>query len=178
MVIVVRSVIGIRARFGANAENGGIRVRRKELEEPMASAATTKKNKEIVSRFAEEFVNKQDVDSLAEFVSEDFVDYTPFGQTTGRDALLATTKELKAAFPDFAVVLEEIVGEGDTVAVRMTQRGTHKGEFMGFEPTGKSFEIEAMGFLRVKDGKITERRVRPDVLGIMQQLGFAEQPTA
>ena len=79
---------------------------------------------------------------------------------------------MDAAFPDFTITPEEIVTEGDTVAVRMTQRGTHEGTFMGFEPTGKSFEIEAMAFLRLEDGKIVERRTRPDLFGLLRQLGL------
>lgn len=144
----------------------------------MASAATTNENKEIVRRFAEEFVNEGDYETVEEFLAEDIVDYTPLGETTGREAVLETTKELRTAFPDFVVSPQEIVAEGDTVAVRMTQWGTHEGTFMGTEPTGKSFEIEAMAFLRLEDGKIVERRVRPDVLGMIQQLGIEELPTA
>lgn len=144
----------------------------------MASATTTKENKEIVRRFADEFVNKHNYDTLEEFLADDIVDYTPLGATTGRDAVLATTKELRTAFPDFAVTPHEIIAEGDTVAVRMTQRGTHEGVFMGNEPTGNSFEIEAMAFLRLENGKIVERRVRPDLMGLMQQLGLMEPPTA
>lgn len=60
----------------------------------------------------------------------------------------------------------------------MTQRGTHEGVIMGKRPTGNSFEIEAMAFLRLEDGKIVERRVRPDVLGMLRQLGLKGLPTA
>ena len=144
----------------------------------MASSSTTKENREIVRQFAEEFVNEGNYDSVEKFLAENIVDYTPLGETTGREAVVETTKELRAAFPDFAVTPKEIITEGDTVAVRMTQRGTHEGVFMGNEPTGNSFEIEAMAFLRLEDGKIVERRVRPDILGMLRQLGLEEQPTA
>lgn len=144
----------------------------------MATTSTTTENKEIVRRFAREFVNERNYETVEEFLAEDIVDSTPFGETTGRDAVVETTKELSAAFPDFAVTPEEIVAEDDTVAVRMTQRGTHEGVFMGCEPTGNTFEIEAMGFLRLEDGKIVERQIRPDVVGLLRQLGITELPTA
>ena len=147
-------------------------------EETMAAASATKENKEIVRRFAEEFVNGGNDDTAEEFLADDVVDSTPLGETTGRDAVVETMAEVRTAFPDFAVTLDEIVAEGDTVAVRMTQRGTHEGVFMGNEPTGNSFEIEAMGFLRLEGGKIAERRARVDVLGMVRQLGLTELPTA
>lgn len=143
----------------------------------MASASTTKENKEIARRFAQEFVNESNYDTGEEFLAEDIVDYTPLGETTGRDAVVETTKELRTAFPDFVVTPEDIVAEGNTVAIRMIQRGTHEGVFMGNEPTGNSFEIEAMAFLRLEGGKIVERRVRPDVLGLLRQLGIEGRPT-
>lgn len=133
-------------------------------------------NKEIVRRFAEEFINEGKYDTAEEFLAEDVADYTPLGETIGRDAVVETVKEIRTAFPDFVLSPKEIISEGDTVAVWMTQRGTHEGTFMGIEPTGRSFEIEAMAFLRLEDGKIVERRGRPDLLGLLQQLGRKELP--
>lgn len=144
----------------------------------MASASTARENKEIARRFANEFVNKSNYDTAEEFLAEDIVDDTPLGETVGRDAVVDTTTELRKSFPDFVVTPEAVVAEGDTVAVRMTQRGTHEGAFMGNEPTGNAFNIEAMAFLRLVEGKIAERRVRPDMLGLLRQLELAELPTA
>jgi steroid delta-isomerase-like uncharacterized protein len=129
-------------------------------------------NSEIVRRFTSEFLNERNYDTAEEFLAEDVADHTPLGDTIGRDEVVETAKTMDAAFPDFTITPEEIVTEGDTVAVRMTQRGTHEGTFMGFEPTGKSFEIEAMAFLRLEDGKIVERRTRPDLFGLLRQLGL------
>lgn len=144
----------------------------------MASSSATQENKDIVRRFASEFVNESNYDTAAEFLAEDVVDFTPLGETTGRDAVVETTRQLRTAFPDFVVDLEEIIAEGDTVGVRMTQRGTHEGTFMGNEPTGRSFEIEAMALLRLEGGTIVERRVCPDVLGMLRQLGIESLPAA
>lgn len=58
----------------------------------------------------------------------------------------------------------------------MTQRGTHGGAFMGIEPTGDAFEIDAIGFARLEDGKIVERWGRPDLQGLFRQLGLTELP--
>ncbi|MEA5389127.1 ester cyclase [Haloarculaceae archaeon H-GB11] len=53
----------------------------------------------------------------------------------------------------------------------MTERGTHDGEFMGMEPTGKEYEIQTTAFLHLEDGKVAEWWIQPDTLGFIQQLG-------
>jgi steroid delta-isomerase-like uncharacterized protein len=133
-------------------------------------------NKEIVRRFAVEFINEGNYATAEELLAEDIADHTPLGETTGRESVVDTLKTVRTAFPDFVVTLQAIVSEHDTVAVRMTQRGTHQGTFMGIEPTGNTFEIEAMVFVRLEDGMIVERWSRPDVLGLLRQLGMTELP--
>jgi steroid delta-isomerase-like uncharacterized protein len=133
-------------------------------------------NKEIVRRFAEEFLNEGRYETCEELVAEDVVDHTPYGEATGREAIVETMETVRAAFPDFVLIPREIIAEEDTVAVRMTQRGTHEGTFMGVKPTRKSFEIQAMGFVRIEDGKIVERWGVPDLFSLFQQLGQKELP--
>lgn len=71
----------------------------------------------------------------------------------------------------------DIVAEGDTVALRYAARMTHKGEFLGIEPTGKIIDATGMAFLRFEDGKRKEDWFLDDSLGILQQLGVVELPT-
>ena len=66
---------------------------------------------------------------------------------------------------------EEIIAEGDNVAVRFTARGTHRGEFAGAAPTGKPVTVEHVVIYRVANGQIVNYRLYWDTLGFMQQLG-------
>jgi predicted ester cyclase len=70
----------------------------------------------------------------------------------------------------------DLIDEADTVAMRVTLRGTHEGEFAGIAPTGKAFEVGNTVVTRIEDGRIVERWVRPDALGLMRQLGVVELP--
>jgi steroid delta-isomerase-like uncharacterized protein len=140
----------------------------------LSVTTTPEETEQIVHRFMDEVVNKGNYNVIDELVAEDLRDHTPFGKTRGSDAMRETTLLIHTAFPDFSVTPHEVVTDGDTAAVRMTQRGTHEGEFMGFEPTGRTFETEAMAFVHVADGQITERWVQPDMLGLMQQLGVVD----
>jgi steroid delta-isomerase-like uncharacterized protein len=75
------------------------------------------------------------------------------------------------AFPDIQFTTEDMIAEGDTVAVRRTFRGTHKGSLMGIPPTGKQVTTTMMTFNRIANGKIVEGWNNVDDLGLLQQLG-------
>jgi predicted ester cyclase len=83
---------------------------------------------------------------------------------------------LWGAFPDVQVTIEELVGEGETVAFRVTVRGTHRGEFMGVAPSGNEVTIGVHNFYRFRGGKVVERWTNPDMLGLMVQIGAVPAP--
>lgn len=78
---------------------------------------------------------------------------------------------MKAAFPGYQLAADDMVAEGDKVAVRVTVTGTHKGELAGIPPTGKTVSASGMLIYRIAGGKIVEHWMVFDDLGVMQQLG-------
>jgi len=78
---------------------------------------------------------------------------------------------MRSGFPDIQWTLEEMVAEGDKVAVRYTMRGTHQGVFLGVQPTGKPIVVQAINFYRLVDNQIIEEYGQPDMLGLLQQIG-------
>ena len=68
-------------------------------------------------------------------------------------------------------ILKIYVAEGDKVAIRVTWRGTHKGEFMGIAPTGNKIEMTNTLIFRIAVGKLAENWATIDELRLMQQLG-------
>lgn len=77
----------------------------------------------------------------------------------------------EAAFPRYHLVADDMVAEGDKVAVRTTFKGTHMGELMGIPPTGKEVIMPVFLFYRIAGGKIVEHWINVDQLSLMQQLG-------
>ena len=133
--------------------------------------------KRIARRVPEEIANERRIDLVDEVYAADCVEHGPFGMDAeGRDAVRAQLEAFLDAFPDFEATVEDVVAEEETVAMRVTLRGTHEGELMGIEPTGESFEVRNTVFTRIEDGKIAERWVLPDTLGMLQQLGVVESP--
>jgi steroid delta-isomerase-like uncharacterized protein len=68
--------------------------------------------------------------------------------------------------------VEEIVAEGATVAVRYIETGTFKAPAFGHQPTGKSYELVAMEFFEIRDGKIKRRWGARDSASQLRQLGI------
>lgn len=62
----------------------------------------------------------------------------------------------REGFPDLRFEIEDIVSDGDRVAVRARLRGTNLGPWRNREPTGLSIDVEHMFFLRFQDGHLTE----------------------
>ncbi|WP_323191264.1 ester cyclase [Halostella sp. PRR32] len=81
-----------------------------------------------------------------------------------------------SAFSDATLAVEEMVADGDSVAVRYTATGTYDGEFMGVEPTGTDVEIVGFEINWLADGRIVESWGLFDTFGVMQQLGVVDPP--
>src|SRR3712207_6368835 len=56
----------------------------------------------------------------------------------GVEAMKTFATEFRRAFPDFHDSIDIQIAEGDMVATRFTSRGTHRGAFMGVEPTNRA----------------------------------------
>jgi steroid delta-isomerase-like uncharacterized protein len=131
------------------------------------------KNEDVAYQLFEAH-NRQDIEKMGQLVSSSNNNYSfhlpgmPPMDWNGHKQLLAA---LFNAFPDFYHKLEDVVAEGDRVAVRFTITATHRGEFQGIPPTGKQISIGGTDFLTIVGGKITEEWVSVDMMGWMQQLG-------
>ena len=129
-------------------------------------------NKATITRFIEEVLNLEKLDRVDHLVLPDFVELDPFpGQPPGRDGLKAVVALFRSAFPDMHWVIEEMIGEGDKVASRFSWTGTHRGEFMGVQPTGKRVVVTGMVIDRLVGGKMADSRIRMDTMSLMRQLG-------
>ena len=80
------------------------------------------------------------------------------------------------AFPDLRIKIEDIVGEDETVAWRLSVSGTHKAEFRGVAPTGRKVTFTAQYVFHFRNGKIVERWTNLDRLGVLIQLGAVPAP--
>ncbi len=134
-------------------------------------------NKALVRRYAEEVLNRRNLDLLDEIFAPDFVQYgADPDQVSGVEDLKQFFVMLRSGFPDFQVTIEDLLAEGDKVVLHFTFQGTHQGEFTSIGPTGKQVTMTGIDIFRIADGKIVELWNQEDVLGMMQQLGAIPEP--
>jgi len=129
-------------------------------------------NKQIIHRFTEEVLNQGSMATLEEVCAADLLNHNPPPGLPGtREGLKMFVMGQRASFPDMQVMIEDVIAEGDKVALRFVARGTHQGPFAGVPPTGKQVSVAGINIYRLADDKIVEAWAERDTLGMLQQLG-------
>ena len=125
-------------------------------------------NKAQTMKIVDQGWNKGNMDALDELIADDYGN-----QSTGetREDWKQRVHTVRAAFPDWQMTVEEMLGEGDKVVTRFRAQGTHLGPFRGIPATGKKIEVTGIAIDRVVDGKRVESWVQWDMLGLLEQLG-------
>lgn len=132
---------------------------------------STDKNKAVVRHFIEEVFVKGKVAAVDELAAVDFVPHSWASVKPGIDNLKQAVTRVSSGLSDVRMTIEDMIAEGDKVAVRLTAHAVHKGDFMGMPATGKSYTISEIHIVRVFDGNVVEHWRDADMLGMLQQLG-------
>ena len=106
-----------------------------------------------------------------EALAPDFVDRSHPEFSPGPASIKQAVADFRAAFPDALVTIEQMICEGDMIALRLVLRGTHQATFAGFPPTGKKVVLPGVDFIRVANGKLVELWNYSDTLNWVLQLG-------
>ena len=100
------------------------------------------------------------------FTSHDWPDDFPTGPRAFREYYGA----IRTAVPDARYEVDDLIAEGDRVAVRWRLLGTHEGVFDGIAPTGRSITLKGIAIYRVEGGMLMERWVVSDLHGLLEEL--------
>jgi steroid delta-isomerase-like uncharacterized protein len=87
------------------------------------------------------------------------------------------------AFPDYTLVVKNRVVSEDQIATELVFSGTHSGPLhLGpgdpIPSTGRKFAAQGAYFARVRNGRIVEVHMHPDMAGFLMQLGLIPTPDA
>src|SRR3954447_9715625 len=116
---------------------------------------SVEENKAVVRRYLEEIINGANYDIADEIIAPDYINHTAGGGIgSGRAGYVQGLRALHAAFPDWHVTIEEMIGECDVVVDRFTLRATHTGSANGIPATGRRIEALGMHMWRVMEGKL------------------------
>jgi steroid delta-isomerase-like uncharacterized protein len=116
-----------------------------------------------------------DVDAVPDFYAADHtVDFPDEpGRLSDRAELAAYVGDLHDSFTDLSVSVDELVGDGDSVAVRFTATGVLDSEHMGIPPTGEAVSVPGVAFVTVGDERIEETWLSLDRFSALRQTDAA-----
>ena len=75
------------------------------------------------------------------------------------------------AFPDLVFTTEDLLIDGDRVALLSRLSGSHAGEFFGMAPTHRRIDVACAFIYRLEDGLIAHERRILDFTGVLVQVG-------
>jgi predicted ester cyclase len=127
----------------------------------------------LVIRWMEELWQRGRAEGVDELHAPEFVDRSSAGRPPDREGYKQGIRELYAAFPDFVAEVEDllVVAARGEVVVRWSGTGTHRGRFLGVEPTGRRVTFRGIELLRFDGAWIAERWGEWDALDLLAQLG-------
>ena len=135
-------------------------------------------NEALVRRFFEEFCNDRRAEVADELIASDYVSHGPQAPPAEGPDGVRQGVGLYQDSVDGHWTVQEMFSAGDRVVARWLGTGTHRGELMGIDPTGKPISVEAISVFRVENGKIAEEWTVWDALGLLQQVGAVPAPAA
>ena len=137
------------------------------------TSTTVEQNKAVIRRIFEEIINQGNLDLADELLTPDTDVHVPFEDPgDGPQALKKIVGGLREGFPDLHLEIDELIGEGDMVAVawHSTQQ-THLGAYRGLPPTGRPGSISGIDMMRLENGRVSMFSMHLDELGAVRQMG-------
>jgi predicted ester cyclase len=113
-------------------------------------------NSALARRFIDEVWNNKRSEAVRELLDPKAVGHLEGFEVRGPEGFLPAWASLLGAFPDLRVIIQDIVAQGDSVAVRWTASGMHTGPHLGIAPSMKLVAFRGITWLRFSEGKIVE----------------------
>lgn len=165
----------LKSAFGAGAGLALARSPQRAAAQAPASAAQAERNKAVVLRYKKAQGTAEDAAVAKEVLAPGYKRTRAGIQHLANNArdqgFPSPGPNLRAAIPDRADVIEDVIADGDQVGLLFRVTGTHLGNFYGIPPTGKKIDIYEAAIFRLADGKITEAWFMADEAGLLKQLG-------
>jgi predicted ester cyclase len=129
----------------------------------------SEKNKTAIRRLIDEFWNAKNSSVIDELFAPDAVIYDAGVSlpNLGKEFFTA----IRSVFSDIQLTADDMVAEGDKVALCWTSRGTHRCELQGISPTNRQVTVTGITIYRFAGDRIVEEWNNADMFGMLRQLG-------
>ncbi|ASC72935.1 hypothetical protein XM38_038950 [Halomicronema hongdechloris C2206] len=126
-------------------------------------------SKAVVRQYVEAF-NRGDLDALKSLLTED-VEIQGVLDEGGFEKIAPIWRQLIEGY-GMQLNVQSLIAEGNVVAARYVETGTFHVAAFGNQPTGKSYELVAMEWFEIENGKIKRRWGARDAASQARQLGI------
>jgi steroid delta-isomerase-like uncharacterized protein len=138
-------------------------------------------NIQLMRRWFQEVWNEGRIETVHELFHTDGVargQRASEAEIRGPEEFVKFVREIRGAFPDMKVQVDDVFGAGDKVVLRWSGTMTHTGDALGLPPTGRTVRSRGITIARFADGKVVEGWDCWDQLGMLEQIGVYKQPRA
>jgi steroid delta-isomerase-like uncharacterized protein len=114
--------------------------------------------------------NSRTLEAFDSLLADDVVLIRDEEKAHGRDEFKAVLARVKRAFPDLRYRIDDVVVSGDKMALRWEARGTHQGEYLGVQGSGRPISYTGITLYELRDGRIARAWVSADLLSLLRRL--------
>jgi len=96
-----------------------------------------------------------DAAAVAALYTDDCVIADPVMEIAGKDGLLEALRVFFGAFHLTSIAIDQVIQDGDRLAVRWSWSVIHQGDYLGVPATDKEFHTWNVMLLEVRDGRFS-----------------------
>lgn len=141
---------------------------------------STDDNIQLMRRWFEEVWNDGRLQTIHDLLHPDGVakgQRSAESEIRGPQEFEKFVREIRGAFPDIKLKVEDVFGADDKVVLRWSGVMTHTGNGLGMPPSGREVRSRGITIARIRDGQIVEGWDSWDQLGMLEQIGAYTQPS-
>lgn len=125
-------------------------------------------NRQAITELFEQCFNHGDLERLPSLVADEYEG--PGGQK-GPGAFASTITQIRSTLSGAHYDVQDMVVEGDRVAVRWRLTGKQDGPFRGYPASHNNISTVGMAIFTLENGKVARAWMLTDQLGFLQQIG-------
>lgn len=133
------------------------------------------RQRRVVDRIVDEAYNRGEFAVLDECIAPDYSsEMLPEDIPGGPEAFKQVIAGFRTAFPDLHFAIDDQIAEPGKIVNRWTMTGTHRGSFMGVDPTNRPVEVHGISLWYLRGNQVVDFWVVMDNLRLKEQLQAAD----
>ncbi len=138
---------------------------------------------DFILKITQQIWEGKDVESIAEFYTDDIPVRSPFGITYGNKPVIEATYSTLKEFPNRQLLGEDVIWNGDDSngyhsSHRILSKGTHLGDGSYGKPTGKNIYYRVIADCACKKNQVYDEWIVRDQGAMVRQLGYSPKEFA